>query len=122
LACLLFGVVEAAADGGVVAIEVLGDLAEGVAVVVVGAFDRVRVGGEELFEFGAEWLPVGAGDLFDEVSLADVFVEEVVSGEVDVVADCELIAAGGRVVDEVFDASSGGGAVGGELGEYPVGG
>lgn len=41
---------EVAADGGVVAVEVFGDLLEGVAVVVVAGLDGVGVAGEDFVE------------------------------------------------------------------------
>jgi hypothetical protein len=114
----LFAFVEAAADGGVVAAEVVGDFAHRVAVLAVGSGDRVGGVGEEVGEGWWDRLPVAAGDLWDWLEVRGLCADERVGCEVGAVVFGRQV---GRVVNEVLQVAACGGPFAGELAEGPVG-
>ena len=83
LASGLFCLAEAAADGCVVAAEVVGDFVQGVAPVAVGGGDRVAGGGKEGAERRPERLPVGAWDLGRPLEVGGLVADELLAAEED---------------------------------------
>src|SRR5205823_14696654 len=79
----LFCLAEAAADGCVVAAEVVGDFVQGVAPVAVGGGDRVAGGGKEDAERRPERLPVGARDLGRPFEVGGLVADELLAAEED---------------------------------------